>query len=213
MQEKDRISLASNLIVIKQMKKTAFLLVAAALSAAVFAQSSESRRSDRKILELKKIITISPTQEEAIRSAYESYSATTDSILYNVSDPLQAARLTRANKRRYDETFMKTLTDAQRNRYIRVTSTPEVEEKAASRVAVMRESGDYTQAQLDSAQRSIFEYLMLEKIVYKRDKYDYRKQRENITQLKARRPRDLQRAEAQEKARIMRKHYQGRIQW
>ena len=195
------------------MKKITLAIAAAAFMTAAFAQEGTNRRSDRKILELKKIITISPTQEEAIRTAYEAYSATTDSILYDVQDPLQAARLTRANKRRYDETFMKTLTDAQRNRYIRVTSTPEVEEKAASRVAVMRESGDYTQAQLDSAQRSILEYVMLEKIVYKRDKYDYRKQRENITQLKARRPRDLQRAEAQEKARIMRKHYQGRIQW
>lgn len=195
------------------MKKITLAIAAAAFVTAAFAHEGTNRRSDRKILELKKIITISPIQEEAIRTAYEAYSATTDSILYDVQDPLQAARLTRANKRRYDETFMKTLTDAQRNRYIRVTSTPEVEEKAASRVAVMRESGDYTQAQLDSAQRSIFEYLMLEKIVYKRDKYDYRKQRENITQLKARRPRDLKRAEAQEKARIMRKHYQGRIQW
>lgn len=136
-----------------------------------------------------------------------------DSILYNVQDPIEAARLTRANKKKYDETFMKTLTEYQRNRYIRVTSTPEVEEKAASRVAVMRETGDYTEAQLESAQSKIFEYLMLEKIVYKRDKYDYRKQRENINMLKMRRPNDLKKAEAQEKARIQRKHYQGRIQW
>ncbi|MBP5307089.1 MAG: hypothetical protein J6Y79_03465 [Paludibacteraceae bacterium] len=198
------------------MKRTFLTILSIVVSLhTVMAEGSQepARRSDRKIIELKKIITLSPTQEETIRTAYEAYCLRSDSILYNVSDGLEAAYLTRANKRKYDETLMRTLTENQRNHYIRITCTPEVEEKTASRVAVMRETGDYSQAELDSASRSIFEYLMKEKVVYKRDKYDYRKQRENIGQLKRLKPKHLQCAEAQEKARMYRKYYEGRIRW
>ncbi len=201
------------------MKK--ILLIATAIVLGLQVSTAQNvRRSDRKITEIKKIITISPAQEERLRNAYEAYQALNDSVLYQVQDANVAAQLTYAANKKWQQTLMKTLTEEQRNQYIRVTAAPEVQAKAAAKVETLKESGSYTQAQLDSAQTQIFEYLMLEKVVYARDKYDYRKQKydyrkqkENIAQLKKRQPARMRQADTQEKARIERKHYQGRTEW
>ena len=174
---------------------------------------SAQRRSDRKLIEIKKVITISPTQETALRKAYEAYQLMSDSIIYEVNNPQEAARLKYDSDKKWKETFMATLTESQRNEYIRVTTSPEVDAKAAANVEALKETENYTQTQLDSAHVQIFEYLMQEKIVYSRDKYDYRKQKENIAQLKKRRPARMRQAEAHEKVRVQRKHYEGRTDW
>lgn len=199
----------------KTMKKFLFIgaLIALSLQIVNAQEATTKRRSDRKIIELKKIITISPTQESAIRDAYEASQLTADSILYQVQDAVVAATLKRVSEKKFNQIFMNSLTETQRNKYIRITSTPEVLEKAEAKVAVLQESGNYTQAQLDSAKTEIFNYLMLEKVVYKRDKYDYRKQKENIAQLKKMRPNRLKQAEAQEKLKIQGKAHTGRYQF
>ena len=173
----------------------------------------EKRRSDRKIIELKKIITISPTQENILRTAYEINQKESDSILFKVQDPALAATLKYEADKKLKQTLMNTLTETQRNKYIRITSTPEVNEKAAAKVSLLRETGAYSEAQLDSAQTEIFNYLMMEKIVYARDKYDYRKQKENIAQLKKLQPDKLKKANAQEKLKHQGNAKTGRYQW
>jgi hypothetical protein len=195
------------------MKKPLFLLALMAIGCATVSAQQTSRRSDRKIIELKKIITLSPTQETALRAAYEQNATESDSILYKIPDPVQAAQAKYNSDKKLKQTLMKTLTESQRNTYIRVTSTPEVQAKAAAKAANLSETGNYTQAQLDSAQTQIFEYLMLEKVVYSRDKYDYRKQKENIRMLKKFEPVHLRKANVQEKLRTGSKTEQGRVQW
>ena len=181
----------------------------------IYAQApvQEKRRSDRKIIELKKIITISPTQENTLRTAYEINQKESDSILFKVQDPTLAATLKYESDKKLKQTLMNTLTESQRNKYIRITGTPEVNEKAAAKVSLLRETGAYTEAQLDSAQTEIFNYLMMEKIVYARDKYDYRKQKENIAQLKKLQPDKLKKANAQEKLKHQGNAKTGRYQW
>ena len=181
----------------------------------IYAQNpvQEKRRSDRKIIELKKIITISPTQEDILRIAYELNQKQSDSILFKVQDPALAATLKYEADKKLKQTLMNTLTESQRNKYIRITSTPEVMEKATAKVALLRETSSYTEAQLDSAQIDIFNYLMLEKVVYARDKYDYRKQKENIAQLKKLQPDKLKKANAQEKLKHQGNAKTGRYQW
>jgi len=198
------------------MKKILFAAIAAALCVSfATAQNNpqQSRRSDRKIIELTKIIKINPHQEEVLRLAYERDAKTGDSILFQVQDPVEAAYLKRNASKELHETLMNTLNDKQRAEYIRVTSTPEVMEKALAKVETLKETGNYNTAELDSAQVQIFEYLMLEKTVYARDKYDYRKQKENIAQLKKKQPVRLKQAETRDKERVEKKYYQGRTEW
>ncbi len=198
------------------MKKLFLSAIAAALCVSFAAAQNnpqKSRRSDRKIIELTKIVKINPHQEEVLRLAYERDAETGDSILYKVQDPVQAAYLKRKSNKALHETLMKTLNEKQRNEYIRITSTPEVTEKAASRVAELAETGDYTEAQLEKAQKEIFEYLMLEKVVYARDKFNHRKQKENIRKLKSLEPTHLKKANAREKMRTQGKAVQGKVRW
>lgn len=143
-----------------------------------------TRKSDKKINEIKKYLTLSSTQEEAIRKAYESYTSYKDSISDNVLDPLLVATLNYENKKKYHETFMSALTESQLNQYIHITYTPEVQAKAIAKVYELKESGRFSVKELDSAQVQIFNYLMLEKSVYVRYRYNYLIQKENIAQFK-----------------------------
>ncbi|MDR1698277.1 MAG: hypothetical protein LBR75_00420 [Prevotellaceae bacterium] len=199
------------------MKKIIFTALAVSLCVSfTMAQNNktqQSRRSDRKIIELTKIVKINPHQEEILRLAYERNAKEGDSILFQVQDPVEAAYLKRSSNKTLHETLMKTLNEKQRNEYIRVTSTPEVMEKAASRVAELAETDDYTEAQLEEAQKEIFNYLMLEKVVYARDKFDHRKQKENIRKLKGVEPTHLKKANAREKMRTQGKSVQGKVKW
>ena len=176
-------------------------------------EQSQRQRSNRKITELKKMIDLTPGQEEILRSAYIKHQEQGDSILQKVKDAALASELSYRSNRELHSVLMNTLTEAQRNRYIRIDSTPEVWAKAAAKVAELAETGDYTEAQLAEAQTEIFDYLMLEKIVYARDKYDLRKQKENIRKLKGGEPTHLKRANAREKMRTQGKSEQGIVQW
>lgn len=46
--------------------------------------TSEGQRSDRKILEITKIVKLSNKQEQQIRTAYDAYNVKIDSALYEV---------------------------------------------------------------------------------------------------------------------------------
>ena len=177
-------------------------------------QSKRQRqRSDRKITELKKIIDINGNQEEILRTAYIKYQELGDSIFQKVKDAAVVSELEYQSSRELHNVLMNTLTEAQRNQYIRVNSTPEVRAKAAAKVAELAETGDYTPEQLDLAQTEIFDYLMLEKVVYTRDKYDLRKQKENIRKLKDLEPTHLKKANVREKMRTQGKSVQGKVRW
>ena len=176
-------------------------------------QQPKPLRSDRKMMEIKKVISLSPVQEESIRAAYIELQQMGDSILFKVKDPAAAAELSYESNRKYHGLFMNALTDPQRNLYIATNSTPEVMAKARARVALLRETEEYSEAELETALTNIFHYLMLEKIVYERDKYDHLKQKENIAQLKKLEPVELKKANSQEKLKTQGKSYKGQTQW
>ena len=49
--------------------------------------------TDKKIIELQKIITLSAQQEEEIRSLHSIYTQIVDSALLYVSDPIESAQI------------------------------------------------------------------------------------------------------------------------
>lgn len=169
--------------------------------------------NNTELVELKSIITVSPTQEVLINEAYNGYQLSKDSIALMVKNPTEVARLKRHAQKKYDKALMGALSNSQLIEYIQVSSTPEVLEKAEAKIAVLRENGDYTEDELKAEKAKIFNYLMLEKVVYARDKYDYAKQKENIGQLKKLKPAKMVKAETYEKLKVQGKHYQGKIQW
>lgn len=159
-------------------------------------------RSDRKIIEISKIVKLSAEQEAEIRRAYDAYNATIDSALYKIKDPVVASHMKYLANKRFNGILMKTFSETQRNRYIRITSISDVEAKTEYKVSLLRESGDYTESELETMKNEIFNYLMAEKIVYVRDKYDLVKQKDNIRRLKETQPKSLKESDIREKYKV-----------
>lgn len=73
-------------------------------------------RSDRKIIEISKIVKLSKQQEAAIRKAYDAYNATVDSALYIEKSPAKASRMKYSDGKTFNNVLIQTLTESQRNR-------------------------------------------------------------------------------------------------
>lgn len=108
---------------------------------------------------------------------------------------------------------MSILTEVQRNKYIEVTSTPEVEAKTEYKLSLLKEANEYSDIELQLKRKAIFTYLMSEKIVYARDKYDIKKQKENISRLKNLLPKALRESNIREKQKGQGKISNGNINW
>lgn len=77
------------------MKKLLIVFLLAVIATVVNASefSSGEQRSDRKIIEITKIVKLSGSQEQAIRAAYDLYNSKVDSALYEVANAKDAARV------------------------------------------------------------------------------------------------------------------------
>ena len=175
--------------------------------------TTEWQRSDRKILEISKIVKLSTKQEMQIRNAYDHYNTKVDSALYEVKDAKAAVRIKYEAGKEFNKTLMSTLTEIQRNKYIEVTSTPEVEAKTEYKLSLLKEANEYSDLELQVKRKAIFAYLMSEKIVYARDKYDIKKQKENISRLKNLIPAALRECNIREKQKGQGKISNGKINW
>lgn len=169
--------------------------------------------SDRKIIELKKIISLSTQQEQQIKKLYDEYSVMNDSIIYHIQNPDIAAQMSYDTNKKCHEGIMNLLSDSQKTKYIRVTSTPEINAKTEAKIQILRESNKYSETQLDSMKKETFEYLMLEKVVYARDKYKIQQQKDNIRKLKHLEPKSLSESNTREKLKAQGKINRGNINW
>lgn len=117
-----------------------------------------------------------------------------------------------ANKTFY-KAMMGVLNTEQRNRYIQVTSVPDVEAKTEYNISLLREGGEYTESELSSMKKDIFKYLMREKVVYMRDKYDVAKQKDNIRRLKETQPKAMKESNIIEKMKVQGRLKNGKMKW
>jgi hypothetical protein len=108
---------------------------------------------------------------------------------------------------------MSNLTERQRVSYLTVIGTPDVLAKAEAKVQLLRESGQYTEQELQQKQKEIFNYLMQEKVVYLRDKYNVAKQKDNIHRLKQTQPTSLKESDMREKLKAKGKVSNGKVNW
>lgn len=204
-----------NLKLIAIIKKLLIVFLLTAIATVVNASeiSSGEQRSDRKIIEITKIVKLSSNQEQAIRVAYDLYNSKVDSALYEVPNAKDAARVKYEAGKAFNKALMSILTEVQRNKYIEVTSTPEVEAKTEYKLSLLKEANEYSDLELQLKRKAIFTYLMSEKIVYARDKYDIKKQKENISRLKNLLPKALRESNIREKQKGQGKISNGSINW
>ena len=166
---------------------------------------------ERKIVEIDKIVKLTPKQKTVLTKGYKDYLAALDSSVYLVKDVVLAASIKYSSSKAFHELFINTLKEPQLIKYVHVVFAPELEEKTTYKVSLLIESGEYSDSELGSLRKEIFKYLMLEKVVYFRDKYNVQKQKENISRLKNLQPKCLKESNIREKQKGQGRFKNGKV--
>lgn len=166
-----------------------------------------------KIKEFTRVISLGTPQKLLLKEAYKKYKAACDSAYNKVTDIPTSVSLIYQTKKQFHESVMKILTEGQIIKYVNIAYAPEIEAKTDYKMALLKESGEYTEAETAKMRKEIYGYLMLEKVVYFRDKYDYAKQKNNISRLKKLQPASLKESNNKEKQKGMGKLISGKIKW
>lgn len=191
-----------------------FCVVLLFLPMLVFANEfHHSSMAERKLLEISKIISLSDFQKSKIVDAYEKYEKTCDSIDCNVNDIKESVDLIYKAKLQLHKSIIGVLTDIQIAKYVNIAFSPEIAAKTEYKVSLLREGNAYSATELEVMRKQIYGYLMLEKVVYFRDKYDFDKQKNNISRLKIVQPNCLKESNNREKQKGLGKLIKGKINW
>ncbi len=197
------------------MRKTflVFIFFSSINSITILNSQNQQKEIPVRIAEINKMVQLNNDQKSALNNLYDKYKHHMDSALYKIEMPMEASALIYKAKQRFNAGFMKLLSQKQKAEYIRNTATPEIAKKTEAKIKTLQKSGDYNESELQVAYNEIFEYFMLEKMVYVNDKYNIERQKENIAQLKKLEPQMLKTANAMQKAKHQGKTYQKGYKW
>lgn len=190
------------------------MLCACTLTHAQGRQAHGNDRETRRMAAMTSAVKVNNMQREAMHNAMIRRSAALDAVETAGSDAREATFRKYEIEKKCHEEIVSQLSDRQIAEYCEVTFAPEVTAKTDYRMSLLTEvDNDYTEAELQKMRKDIYSYLMLEKIVYYKYKYDYAKQKENISRLKAIQPAALKSAVNNEKQKSYGKVTSGRVQW
>ena len=168
---------------------------------------------EKKVAEIASVITVNKMQRNAINEAFGRKRQKMKGLSEGLDAKGKAFRKYEIEKACHEE-LIRQLSDRQIAEYCEINFAPEVTEKTNYRMSLLTEvDNDYTDAELEEMRSDIYRYLMLEKIVYFRYKYDYAKQKENINRLKAIQPASMKAALNNEKQKSYGKVVSGNVQW
>lgn len=196
------------------MKKIYLLLAMLCLSVCIQAQHKPKKDRERKKMnEITSVISINNLQKTSIHDALSHKRARLEAMDSTVGARQMAFQKYEIEKECHEE-FISQLSDKQIADYCNIVFAPEVTAKTDYRISLLKEvDNDYTEEELEKAQKEIYNYLMLEKIVYFKYKYDFAKQKENISRLKAIQPAYLKASLNNEKQKGYGKVMAGRVHW
>lgn len=200
------------------MKKLfSFLVLITSVAGSLYSQnqkvSGQGGEQSLHIAEIIKMVDLSASQLDILTNFDIDYQSAMDYAINKVEDKKESAELIYAAKAQFNDRLMSLLSDKQKVEYVRNSSYPEIMEKTKVKVDVLQETGNYEEKELGQFTSEIFEYLMLEKIAYICDKYNIKRQKENIAQLKKLQPQSLVTAEALIKAKTQGLVYQKGYKW
>lgn len=197
------------------MKRLLLILSVMTLYAGSYSQAfaQKSGKESKKIREFTSIINISNSQKKSISEALSLKNEKLGLFDGTVTSKEDAFRKYEIDKECHEK-LISHLTDKQIADYCNVVFAPEVSAKTEYRMSLLKEvDNEYTDDELVNAWNSIYKYLMLEKIVYFKYKYDYAKQKENISRLKALQPSALKASINNEKQKGYDKVISGKVKW
>lgn len=145
-------------------------------------------RTRRKTVEIAQFVNLSNQQASLITAAYTMYLESIDSSLYLGMTSETAANVRYLAGKTFHNRLINILTERQLAQYVQGNFAPELNAKSDYKVSLLEEEGNYSQSELQTMRSRIYNYLLQEKIVYFRHKYNYRAQKENISRLKKQQP-------------------------
>lgn len=196
------------------MKRVCIFIVMLILALSINASDIfHSELVKQKIGGITKIIALTNSQRNAIVDAYEALLVDCDSTNMSSLDVDATVEALYQAKRKFHEKVMSVLTDLQITKYVQIAFAPEIKAKTEYKVSLLKEQNQYSSSELEDMRVKIYNYLMLEKVVYFRDKYDFAKQKNNISRLKKIQPNCLKESNNLEKQKGLGKFIQGKIKW
>ena len=168
---------------------------------------------ESRVTEISSVIKVNNMQRSAISDAFEKKRRRKQSLDNGMDAKERAFRKYEIDKTCHEE-FVNQLSDKQISEYCNTIFAPEVTAKTEYRMSLLVElENEYTEAELEKIRGDIYRYLMLEKIVYFRYKYDFAKQKAAISRLKSVQPQSLKASMNIEKQKNYGKLFNGKINW
>ena len=199
------------------MKKTVLLILGLISISCLFAQDFDYQQSEQlakhRLKGIKKMVNITAAQEDSLYLLCLQHQLAVDSALCFENDPVVYSDKCDNAAKEFEANFNRMLNNRQMTEYAQVRGNADVKRKTEEKITTLRESGEYSESELQKMQKEIFNYLMLEKVVYTRDRYDISKQKENIFRLKALEPVSLKEAESRRKMKHKGQSQDGKLQW
>ncbi len=197
------------------MKKLILLLgiVGFCLSVSAGKGNPKKDRERKKMNEITSVIRINNLQNRGIHDALSRKRARSEAMDTTLTAREKAFRKYTIEKECHEE-MIRQLSDKQIAEYCNTVFAPEIDAKTSYRISLLKEvDNDYTEQELAEAREKIYKYLMLEKIVYFKYKYDFARQKENISRLKALQPSSLKASLNNEKQKGYGKVMSGHVNW
>lgn len=196
------------------MKEKLLILLMLFVVVSISAQHKPKKDRERKKMnEITSVISINGLQRTAIHDALSKKRASLEAMDSTVGVKQMVFQKYEIEKICHEEIIAQ-LSDRQIAEYCNTVFAPEVTAKTDYRISLLTEvDNDYTEEELAKARKDIYNYLMLEKIVYFRYKYDFAKQKENISRLKAIQPASLKASINNEKQKGYGKVMSGHVNW
>lgn len=182
------------------------------LSMPAHAQQQKAQAMPSKIKELHKEARLNDGQRKKMTAAYNEYAAQCKKAK-DTPDAAKAAKMRYNAQKTFHKAQVSNMTEKQWVEYVKVHYAPEVEAKTDYYLSLLSESADYSDAELQQAKDEIYDFLMKEKVVYARYKYDFATQKRNIAKLKVIQPASLRYALTIEKAKAEGTFSKGKINW
>ncbi len=187
------------------------------LTISLSAQTVSSAEKDSKLQELEDVISLNSTQKNSIHKALSNRREQRTGLSHEKRtkkwDKKDMAFKKYEIEKKYHEELIRSLSKKQIAEYCNIVFAPEVDAKTNYKLSLLTEESNYSEAEISAMYQDIYKYLMLEKIVYFTYKYDYAKQKNNISRLKAIQPSVLKASNNIEKQKGYGKFISGKIQW
>jgi len=200
------------------LKKTLLLVILIPLySLPNFAQKLDNDKIstyvERQMLEITKLISLTPTQIDIFIKLCENYQLKLDSALHFEENPINYISKINNAEKEFTIAFYDALTDRQISQYVNNKSYAKVKHNTKDIINLLEESGAYTKKALVKIEKRVYNYLILEEVAYMRYKYDLTKQKENLHRLKSIQPNYIKVAETYRKLKLDGRIQDGSINW